>query len=678
VRARLLPSLVTVALVAGAVLVAVPLAPANAAAISTGCANVNDPMFDDQGGSGWGIDFVPDSFKSGETITVTASVPANRRLKASLVILGGNPEVTLFSDSIEGVTSYTKSFTFPADVVAAPHYNMEVYTLVADGGHNSVGQITMACAASLDRGPQTITFGALADATLPQSQVPLVASSTSSLPVAFSSLTPATCAVQQVGGGFAAKYNSHGVCTIAADQIGDPNFLPATQVTRSFTFIGKSQTITVTAPDPVEVGQPEIVSATASSDLPTTITTSTPGICSLTPAAGGTYALLPLTAGTCTLVGGNAGDNIYEPASTTVSITVSPAALAPQTIDFPQPGDMKVTVSTDPLAATATSGLAVVFTSATPAVCSVLNDNKVKGNAAGTCTIAADQPGDASHEAAAQVIRSFAISRYDQTITFPALADTVLGGAEPGLSASATSGNVPVFSSLTPTVCSVTGGSVQLLAAGTCTIAADEAGNSTYSPAPQVTRSFAIAKKSQTISFTAPGSTVYGGADVALSATATSGGAVAFSSLTPAICSVVSGKAHPLGAGTCTIAANQAGNGTYGAAPQVTRSLTVAKAGLTLTTRTATVWAGWFVLRQGYTTTVRSKVTGLPVAGVSVTHTVTGKAAKFGCTATTNAKGVATCVSSALPLALWKPYTATAAASANFTSGSVAGRLTLF
>ena len=59
------------------------------------------------------------------------------------------------------------------------------------------------------------------------------------------------------------------------------------------------------------------------------------------------------------------------------------------------------------------------------------------------------------------------------------------------------SGNPVVFSSLTPAVCTAgpsanNASAVDLVGVGTCTVAADQAGNATYAPAPQVTQSFTV------------------------------------------------------------------------------------------------------------------------------------------------------------------------------------------
>ena len=101
------------------------------------------------------------------------------------------------------------------------------------------------------------------------------------------------------------------------------------------------------------------------------------------------------------------------------------------------------------------------------------------------------------------------------------------------ISATASSGLVVTFSSATPLVCSVSGTSVTLLHAGTCTIDADQAGNATYDAAPRVSQPFAIGMGDQTISFSGPSAKTLLDSPVTISATASSGLVVTFSSATP-------------------------------------------------------------------------------------------------------------------------------------------------
>lgn len=163
--------------------------------------------------------------------------------------------------------------------------------------------------------------------------------------------------------------------------------------------------------------------------------------------------------------------------------------------------------------------------------------------------------------------------KLDQTITFGAAPSVVVGGTGT-VSATAASGLAVTFTSTTPAVCTILGSTVTGVSAGTCTIAADQAGNGTYNPAPQATQSFAVGKGNQTITFgAAPSLSV--GSTALVSATASSGLPVSFSSTTPSVCSISGNLVTGLAMGSCTIAADQAGNANYHPAPQVLQSFMV-------------------------------------------------------------------------------------------------------
>jgi len=110
----------------------------------------------------------------------------------------------------------------------------------------------------------------------------------------------------------------------------------------------------------------------------------------------------------------------------------------------------------------------------------------------GTCTIKADQPGNGTYNAATQVSQSFSITKANQTITFGALSNRALGSGPFTVSATASSGLAVTFTSTTKTKCTVSGTTVTLVATGTCTIKADQAGNTIYNAAPSVSQSFTI------------------------------------------------------------------------------------------------------------------------------------------------------------------------------------------
>ena len=234
---------------------------------------------------------------------------------------------------------------------------------------------------------------------------------------------------------------------------------------------------------------------------------------------------------------------------------------------------------------------------ASSGICSVTGA-AVSFLADGTCTIFADQAGDAAHAAASRVAQSFTIgagpaSTSPQTISFTTAAPAAAATGGSYTPAASASSGLPVAYAVAPTsagVCVLSGGVVSFVGTGTCRVLADQAGNASYDPAPQASQSFGVSPPPltlQTIAFTsaAPTAAVYGGAPYAVTATASSGLPVAFS--TPAssngICTVSGSTVSLVGGGTCTISANQAGNGSYAAAPQAQQSFTVARAAQTIT-----------------------------------------------------------------------------------------------
>ena len=91
-------------------------------------------------------------------------------------------------------------------------------------------------------------------------------------------------------------------------------------------------------------------------------------------------------------------------------------------------------------------------------------------------------------------------------------------------------------------------------------------------------QSFAVGKDPQTISFTsAPPAGAVSGGSYGVSATSNSGLAVAFSADagSAGVCAVSGSTVSFVGAGTCTVNADQAGNGTFLPAVQVQQSFAV-------------------------------------------------------------------------------------------------------
>ena len=166
-----------------------------------------------------------------------------------------------------------------------------------------------------------------------------------------------------------------------------------------------------------------------------------------------------------------------------------------------------------------------------------------------------------------------------QTITFAAPADQVLGGSPVALVASASSGLALTWSTPNPTFCTVAAAQVTLVSPGTCTVTADQTGNTSFSAAVSASRSFTITApvtaSAQTITFNAPGTQTIGMAPPTLSATASSGLAVQFASTTASVCTVSADVLTLVSPGTCNITASQSGSASFAAATPLTGSFSV-------------------------------------------------------------------------------------------------------
>jgi len=416
----------------------------------------------------------------------------------------------------------------------------------------------------------------------------VAAAASSGLAVAFSPAV-SSAGVCTVSGATVAFLGA-GTCTIDANQAGDASYLAAPQAQQSFTvgLVGQGISFGSTPPAGALVGDPAYaVSAAASSGLAVTFTAdaASAGVCTV---SGSTVALVG--AGTCIVDANQSGNATYQAASQVQqSFAVAAPSLSVQSINFAStaPSGAAIGGATYTVAATASSGLPVAFTidAGSSGVCS-LAGTTVSFTGAGTCTIDANQSGDGSYLAAPQAQQAFSVSLVSQTISFTSgpPVGAVVGDPDYTVAATATSGLGVTFSAAAGSagVCTATGSTVTLIGTGTCTIDANQSGNGTYQPAPQVHQSFTISTpsaSSQTIDFTstAPGAATAGGSSYTVSASASSGLAVTFSADpgSAGVCTVSGSTVSFVGSGACTIDADQAGNASYLAAPQVQQSIAV-------------------------------------------------------------------------------------------------------
>ena len=183
-----------------------------------------------------------------------------------------------------------------------------------------------------------------------------------------------------------------------------------------------------------------------------------------------------------------------------------------------------------------------------------------------------------------------------QTITFSSTPpDPAFVGGSYTLVATASSGLTVTFTSSTPATCTVMDATASFVAAGTCTLAADQTGNGTYAGAAQVTQSMTVVRRSQAITVTSvlPPSAVVTRTFTLAATGGASGQPVIFATQTPLICTTTGANGTTLtltAAGACSVAVTQAGTTTYAPAPSQTLSITVLTAAqATSTLRSAVV-----------------------------------------------------------------------------------------
>ncbi|HXE64435.1 MAG TPA: cohesin domain-containing protein [Bryobacteraceae bacterium] len=229
------------------------------------------------------------------------------------------------------------------------------------------------------------------------------------------------------------------------------------------------------------------LTATASSGLTVTYLSNTSSVCTVTSAGVVTFA----SVGACSITANQAGNGNFaaaEAVTRTFNVTLNP-----NVITFPQPADTPLTSGPVTMTATATSGLAVSYASNSTAVCTAAGGAAVSLVSAGTCSITASQSASGNFAAAASVTRTFNVTKGTLNIIFPQPPDTPLSAGSVTLTATAAPSNLLVsLTSNSTSVCTVSGFTATLVAAGTCSITASQGGDANYNAATSVDRTFMV------------------------------------------------------------------------------------------------------------------------------------------------------------------------------------------
>jgi large repetitive protein len=165
-----------------------------------------------------------------------------------------------------------------------------------------------------------------------------------------------------------------------------------------------------------------------------------------------------------------------------------------------------------------------------------------------------------------------------EVITFSGYPSSLSGPGSTGtLTATVSNSGLTVtFSSLTPSICTVSGATVTAVSAGHCEVAADQAGGTgtngyLYGATTEVIKTIPVGTP-QTITFGSPPLVLEGGSGT-LTATSSSGLPVIFGTTTPTVCTIVGSVVTGIGVGQCIVTADEPGNAQYLPAPEVLQTI---------------------------------------------------------------------------------------------------------
>ena len=127
------------------------------------------------------------------------------------------------------------------------------------------------------------------------------------------------------------------------------------------------------------------------------------------------------------------------------------------------------------------TGVYVLPKAITPTVC-IANGFYVQIVGGGTCTLTYQSEATTSYLASDLYSVSFEVSRDPQTLAFSPTNNVNLSSRSLALAATASSGAGVIFSTTTPTICSISGSTLNLLSAGNCAVTATQGGTSTFAP----------------------------------------------------------------------------------------------------------------------------------------------------------------------------------------------------
>jgi hypothetical protein len=399
----------------------------------------------------------------------------------------GNP-VTL-STTTPGVCSVTTPSPATVTIITAGSCSI---TANQAGGGGFDPASPMIRTFNIAKANQTITATLVPTHTFGNAPFVFTATASSGLPVTIGAT--GSCSLSGSSSPATVTINAAGSCAITSTQVGGPNYNAATAVVRNFLINKASQSISlIGVPTTLPYGSAAFpVTATSTSGLAVTLAV-TSGPCQVVTLPSDPSIKIN-GAGSCWIQASRAADTNYNaafPQIKVVSIT-----RAPLTVTADSPPDKVYGAPLPPIGSTI------------PGITGFVNGDTIS-NLSGTLSCfafasASSPPGTYQTSCSGlsspnynitYVNGSLTVTKGPQTISIDAVTPKTYGASSFSVTTHSSSSLLVTLSSDTPLVCSVSAtwfGPVTILHAGTCTLRAKQAGNSTYLAAPDATRDITV------------------------------------------------------------------------------------------------------------------------------------------------------------------------------------------
>ncbi len=393
--------------------------------------------------------------------------------------------------TVAATSNSSGAFTY--SVVSGPA-TISGATVTLTGAGVVVLLASQAATANYAAGTQTATFTVAAAAPTIIFSVPNHTYGDAPFSVGATSNSTGTFTYSVVSGpatiaGSTVALTGAGMVVLQASQAATANYAAGTQ-TATFTVAAAAPTIIFSVPNHTYGDAPFTVAATSNSSGAFTYSVVSG------PATISGSAVTLTGPGTVVLQASQAAAGNYSAGNQTATFTV--AAAGSPAIVFSVPNH---TYGDPPFTVAATSNSSGAFTYSVVSGPATISGSTVTLTGAGTVVLQASQAAAGNFAAGTQTA-SFSVATESQSIAFTAPASPVsYGVAQIALSASASSGLAVTLSVLSGPA-SISGSTLTITGAGTVVVAANQAGNTNYAPAAQVTQSIVVNKIAPAVGLT--------------------------------------------------------------------------------------------------------------------------------------------------------------------------------